>query len=409
MVARSGRAGGARRLRARARGGDAGEARWWKGNTHTHTLWSDGDGAPELVADRYREAGYDFLVLSDHNVLSAGERWFPVSEAGGEPADAGAGGGAAASASARTRSRRARRPPGGTEMRLVTLAELRARFEAPGSSSSSRARRSRRRAGRRRRAPGPRQRGQPRAARPAAGGGRSARCTTTSTRSSRRGGARRRPVLAHVNHPNFGWGADLGGRRARRERPVLRGLQRSSRRPATPATRAHPGTEAMWDRALTLRLTASWGSACCTASPRTTRTTTTARRRRRRRPRLGHGPRARRSTAERSSRPCTPATSTRRAASTLDDVRRRRRRARRRRAERAGGDVRDALHRHAPRAARPSGRSARCWRRPRRPRAVRLRGATSCTCARVVTSSRPHPNPYAAGDPQRAWVQPVVP
>jgi hypothetical protein len=27
------------------------EPRWWKGNTHTHTLWSDGDGAPELVVD----------------------------------------------------------------------------------------------------------------------------------------------------------------------------------------------------------------------------------------------------------------------------------------------------------------------------------------------------------------------
>ena len=42
------------------------EPRWWKGNTHTHTLWSDGDGAPELVAGLYKEAGYHFLVLSDH-------------------------------------------------------------------------------------------------------------------------------------------------------------------------------------------------------------------------------------------------------------------------------------------------------------------------------------------------------
>ena len=51
---------------------------WLKGNTHTHTLWSDGDGAPELVTDWYERHGYDFLVLSDHNVLSRGERWFPV-------------------------------------------------------------------------------------------------------------------------------------------------------------------------------------------------------------------------------------------------------------------------------------------------------------------------------------------
>lgn len=46
------------------------EARWWKGNTHTHTTESDGDTAPAEVAAWYRDHGYDFLVLSDHNVLT---------------------------------------------------------------------------------------------------------------------------------------------------------------------------------------------------------------------------------------------------------------------------------------------------------------------------------------------------
>src|SRR5438874_1811301 len=27
--------------------------RWWKGNLHTHTLWSDGDDYPEMVVDWY--------------------------------------------------------------------------------------------------------------------------------------------------------------------------------------------------------------------------------------------------------------------------------------------------------------------------------------------------------------------
>ena len=27
---------------------------WWRGNTHTHTLWSDGDAAPEFAADAYK-------------------------------------------------------------------------------------------------------------------------------------------------------------------------------------------------------------------------------------------------------------------------------------------------------------------------------------------------------------------
>jgi len=51
------------------------DLRWFKGNTHTHTLWSDGDDLPESVADWYKQHGYHFLVLSDHNILSRGEKW----------------------------------------------------------------------------------------------------------------------------------------------------------------------------------------------------------------------------------------------------------------------------------------------------------------------------------------------
>ena len=45
------------------------DARWWRGNTHTHTLWSDGDAAPTQVVGWYARSDYDFLVLSDHNQL----------------------------------------------------------------------------------------------------------------------------------------------------------------------------------------------------------------------------------------------------------------------------------------------------------------------------------------------------
>jgi hypothetical protein len=43
---------------------------WFKGNTHTHTLGSDGDSSPEVVARWYKDHGYRFLVLSDHNVFT---------------------------------------------------------------------------------------------------------------------------------------------------------------------------------------------------------------------------------------------------------------------------------------------------------------------------------------------------
>ena len=44
--------------------------RWYKGNLHTHTLNSDGDSTPLEVATWYRERGYHFLVLTDHNYLT---------------------------------------------------------------------------------------------------------------------------------------------------------------------------------------------------------------------------------------------------------------------------------------------------------------------------------------------------
>ncbi|MDA0327872.1 MAG: CehA/McbA family metallohydrolase [Gemmatimonadetes bacterium] len=43
---------------------------WYKGNTHAHTLESDGDASPEYVARWYKDHGYNFLVLSDHNVFT---------------------------------------------------------------------------------------------------------------------------------------------------------------------------------------------------------------------------------------------------------------------------------------------------------------------------------------------------
>jgi len=44
---------------------------WYKGNTHTHTLNSDGDSTPDEVVRWYRSHGYRFLVLTDHNFLTS--------------------------------------------------------------------------------------------------------------------------------------------------------------------------------------------------------------------------------------------------------------------------------------------------------------------------------------------------
>lgn len=51
------------------------QKKWYKGNLHTHSYWSDGDNYPEMIMDWYKSHDYDFVVLSDHNTLAAGEKW----------------------------------------------------------------------------------------------------------------------------------------------------------------------------------------------------------------------------------------------------------------------------------------------------------------------------------------------
>jgi hypothetical protein len=102
--------------------------RWYRGNLHTHTLWSDGDDYPEMVALWYKEHGYDFLCFTDHNTLLDRERWIDTAKnKGGETALA---------------KLRAQFPQGwieerpgenGTkEIRLKNVDEIAAKFAAPG-------------------------------------------------------------------------------------------------------------------------------------------------------------------------------------------------------------------------------------------------------------------------------------
>jgi len=46
------------------------EKRWYKGNTHCHTLNSDGDEYPRRVIRWYRDHGYNFVTISDHNHIT---------------------------------------------------------------------------------------------------------------------------------------------------------------------------------------------------------------------------------------------------------------------------------------------------------------------------------------------------
>lgn len=106
-----------------------GRERWWKGNTHAHSWWSDGDMPPELIADWYKQHGYQFLVLSDHNIMQQGEKWYPVDRTLRAPA--------VLAALQQYESRfgprwvELRGELGAREVKLKTLDEFRSLFEEP--------------------------------------------------------------------------------------------------------------------------------------------------------------------------------------------------------------------------------------------------------------------------------------
>ncbi|MEE4279563.1 MAG: hypothetical protein V2I82_13935 [Halieaceae bacterium] len=103
---------------------------WWRGNTHTHSWWSDGDAPPELVAEWYKQHGYHFLVISDHNVMQRGEKWYPIDQPPRRPE-------AVKRAYERYVDRfgsiwvTTRESDHGREVRLKTLDEFRPLFEEP--------------------------------------------------------------------------------------------------------------------------------------------------------------------------------------------------------------------------------------------------------------------------------------
>lgn len=103
----------------------AAELRWFKGNTHTHSWWSDGDSPPETVVRWYKDHGYHFLVLSDHNILSDKEKWITVKDARAKAAEAYEQAFGPHWVEKRERE-------GKTEYRLKTLTEFRPLFEEAG-------------------------------------------------------------------------------------------------------------------------------------------------------------------------------------------------------------------------------------------------------------------------------------
>jgi hypothetical protein len=225
-------------------------ARWYKGNLHTHSLWSDGDDFPERVTTWYLEHGYDFLAISDHNTLQEGERWVKYRDLYTKGAAVGLEKYLAEFPSlARTRGDRS---AGTQEFRLTPLAEYRKLFERPGKFLLIQSEEISDKFGLKpihMNAANLAETIKPR------GGSSVTEVITNNLRAVREQGRRlRRPVLPHLNHPNFGWGVT-----AEEMADVVDELffEIYNGHPAVnqEGDKDHPPVERMWDVANARRMT----------------------------------------------------------------------------------------------------------------------------------------------------------
>ncbi|MGC6488389.1 MAG: PHP domain-containing protein [Planctomycetota bacterium] len=218
--------------------------RWYKGNLHTHTLWSDGNHFPEMVVAWYAERDYDFLALTDHNVLADHEKWMQndaVVRRGGRTALADY----RARFGAEWVDERQR--DGKLEVRLKRLDEFAPLFEdlllipAEEVTSSFESKPIHINASNVASKVDPQQ-------------GESVQEVIRKTMRAvtAHAEANGRPVLAHLNHPNFGWGVtadDIAQVTEERFFEVWNGHPSVNHR----GDDARPGTERLWDIANTTR------------------------------------------------------------------------------------------------------------------------------------------------------------
>ena len=111
---------------------DAAEKTWWKGNLHTHSLWSDGNDFPDMIAKRFVDRDYHFLAITDHNVLSQSKnKWMDlatVKQRGGDNAFANY----LKVFGEDWVELKKNKSSGNDQVRLKTLTEIKQRFESPG-------------------------------------------------------------------------------------------------------------------------------------------------------------------------------------------------------------------------------------------------------------------------------------
>jgi len=109
--------------------------RWFRGQLHAHTYWSDGRGFPEQAIESYLKRGFHFLCITDHNILHEDrEAWREVIEVNDPKTRKITP--TVLEAYVRdftTNWVESRTSGSNTTVRLKTFPEIKARFEKPGS------------------------------------------------------------------------------------------------------------------------------------------------------------------------------------------------------------------------------------------------------------------------------------
>ncbi|NBO92547.1 MAG: hypothetical protein EBV06_09605 [Planctomycetia bacterium] len=220
--------------------------KWYKGNLHTHTLWSDGDDFPEMVADNYRKAGYHFLALTEHNLLAEGAKYAKIPEKGPRRE-------ALKKYATRFGSDwvQQRFTKGETEVRLKPLTEFRSLLEEPGRFLLIPAEEITDKYG-----PKPVHMNAINlrdAIKPLGGGNVSETIRANQRAVNEQAKKAGRPILMFLNHPNFGWGVNADDMLAAEE---LRYFEVYNGHPGVrnDGDKTRPDTERMWDILLALRL-----------------------------------------------------------------------------------------------------------------------------------------------------------
>jgi hypothetical protein len=228
------------------------ELKWFRGNLHTHSFWSDGNDFPEMITKWYAGNGYHFLALTDHNILSRGDKWIlqtTIEDRAGESALEKY---LAAFGEDWVETRvRKKEDESITEVRLRGLDEFRSKFESPGKflmieseEISDRAE------------------GVPihmnatnlKTLISPVGGETTVEAINNNLRAAEEQAEKNgEPILVHLNHPNFGWAVTAEEMaRVTNERffevynghPSINHLGDKTR----------PSVEKMWDIANTIRI-----------------------------------------------------------------------------------------------------------------------------------------------------------